>query len=921
MFPPKKKLFIAVVLCFIPFGVMAVSDTLSVNVDNAQCKDTLDNDGDTLIDFPADPDCTSLNDNSEAVLSQCSDTLDNDGDTLIDFPADPGCSDANDNDETNGGGGGGGDTTPPSITLISPADNAVNVSTTTNLIIDFSEPVLVQTGNIRIKKTSDASTVQTISVNSGQVVLSPNSRLTVTFSTPLLESTSYYVELESGIVSDAAGNVFPGLSGATSWNFSTVNDTISPLISNLTAIPGITSADLSWTTNESAISSFFWGTTTSYASGSGAEIFYSLNHTATLSGLIPDTFYYYRIEARDAFGNNSTASSSFRTLPATDTAPPANPSLFTAAAMSNSIALSWTNPIDPDFAAVKIMRSTTGYPASPSEGVLVYQGNAEATFDASVSVDVVYYYTIFARDTSLNYSSGSVSSAIINSIPIPIPIPIIVPPPPIPPSGGNAGTSTASPTTTPPIIILPPPKVGTTTPSVVIPHFFLTFADFDFFEQELSPRTETKIVPKENEVAVGEKNELKISLSLEKAPPGAKLFIASVKDPVTGKTSSYLLNKTKPGGSYEAVVSPAQKGEYPVNIKIYNAYNELESDVSGFIRVFPPPAPFLSFLPVNLAENIGSSVEAIAPIAVPVGVAVGVSQAVVLAANIGSFYDLYLLFLKFMGLLAGLFRKKKPEPWGVVYDAITKQPIDPAYVVVERMEQGEKKSAITDLDGRYGFLLSPGKYSLVANKTHYKFPSEKLLGKTHDELYDNLYFGSPFELLENQIVRYNVPLDPVEFDWNEFAKNKGKIFSLYSRRQKLRAWVFNALFYTGLIIAAYGIILHPTRLNGLLLSIYGIVIIFQTLWKRKHKVTNLISKITRQPIPFAIVSVTVPGVGVLMKKVVTDQLGRFYLLVPPGIYDIAVQEKQIDGSYAPVYKRINANLKKGVLDGDIIVDE
>ena len=33
-------------------------------------------------------------------LPQCSDNIDNDGDFLIDFPADPGCTDANDNDET-----------------------------------------------------------------------------------------------------------------------------------------------------------------------------------------------------------------------------------------------------------------------------------------------------------------------------------------------------------------------------------------------------------------------------------------------------------------------------------------------------------------------------------------------------------------------------------------------------------------------------------------------------------------------------------------------------------------------------------------------------------------------------------------------------------------------------------------------------
>jgi len=68
----------------------------------AQCADGIDNDGDGLTDFPADPGCTDANDDDEtdAPVFQCSDGIDNDGDTLIDFPADPGCDDANDDDET-----------------------------------------------------------------------------------------------------------------------------------------------------------------------------------------------------------------------------------------------------------------------------------------------------------------------------------------------------------------------------------------------------------------------------------------------------------------------------------------------------------------------------------------------------------------------------------------------------------------------------------------------------------------------------------------------------------------------------------------------------------------------------------------------------------------------------------------------------
>jgi len=69
----------------------------------AQCNDGIDNDGDGLTDFPADPGCTDANDNDETDASpaaQCSDGIDNDGDGLTDFPADPGCTDANDNNES-----------------------------------------------------------------------------------------------------------------------------------------------------------------------------------------------------------------------------------------------------------------------------------------------------------------------------------------------------------------------------------------------------------------------------------------------------------------------------------------------------------------------------------------------------------------------------------------------------------------------------------------------------------------------------------------------------------------------------------------------------------------------------------------------------------------------------------------------------
>ncbi len=79
-----------------------------------QCNDSIDNDGDTFTDFPNDPGCTSLMDNSEAnVAPACSDGIDNDGDGKIDFDVgtqippgsslvDPGCTSALDKSEKAG---------------------------------------------------------------------------------------------------------------------------------------------------------------------------------------------------------------------------------------------------------------------------------------------------------------------------------------------------------------------------------------------------------------------------------------------------------------------------------------------------------------------------------------------------------------------------------------------------------------------------------------------------------------------------------------------------------------------------------------------------------------------------------------------------------------------------------------------------
>ena len=321
----------------------------------------------------------------------------------------------------------------------------------------------------------------------------------------------------------------------------------------------------------------------------------------------------------------------------------------------------------------------------------------------------------------------------------------------------------------------------------------------------------------------------------------------------------------------------------------------------------------------DVLEQAREPVRNIAPILTPVGVAVGASELVLVTTNIRSFYDLYMFFLKIIGLITGIFRKKKHEPWGVVYDSVTKRPLDPAYVVAQ--DQMNKKSggeAITDLDGRYGFILKPGEYVIVANKTHYRFPSTQLQGKTKDEFYDNLYFGESFGVKDGDVARYNIPLDPIEFDWNEFAKNKDQVFKVYSRRERIRLIIFNTLFFIGFLFSIFAAYLEPTTLNIVMSIVYGGILAFQLVWKNRHKITQVRTK-DGKPFPFALIKLYLSGTTTMVKKVVADDHGRFYFLVPPGTYTLTVEEKQPDATYRKILETGALELRKGVLRDDLVL--
>lgn len=113
------------------------------------------------------------------------------------------------------------DTAAPAKSGTVPNDNASGVSKNTSLTIAFNEIVNAGSGNITIYRSSDDSVVEAIASNSSQVLGSGSTTLSISLSSALAYSTSYYVKIASGALTDSAGNSYAGIASSTTWNFTT----------------------------------------------------------------------------------------------------------------------------------------------------------------------------------------------------------------------------------------------------------------------------------------------------------------------------------------------------------------------------------------------------------------------------------------------------------------------------------------------------------------------------------------------------------------------------------------------------------------------------------------------------------------------------------------------------------------------------
>jgi len=305
------------------------------------------------------------------------------------------------------------DTTPPDVTLITEGP-----VTTTSATINFTTS---EVGNARIEYGTTAGYGDTTPLDTN---LALTHSVTISNLTP---NTEYHYRI---ISSDEIGNqtitsdeTFMTEAVSVGVTVTTPADTTAPIVSGVGSITlGITDATLAWTTNELAVSTLEYGTTQSYGSHATLSVTAGLEHTATLTGLIGGTTYYYCIHATDLSSNTTNSCPHSFTTEPTPVVVPVTPSDTTAPQISlitvapittTGATVAWTTN---ELATSQIQYGTTiNYGQTSSLG-----GTASLTHSttlASLSPDTTYHYRLTSTDTSGNVGLSSDETFTTDALP------------------------------------------------------------------------------------------------------------------------------------------------------------------------------------------------------------------------------------------------------------------------------------------------------------------------------------------------------------------------------------------------------------------------------------------------------------------------------------------------------------------------
>jgi hypothetical protein len=246
-------------------------------------------------------------------------------------------------------------------------------------------------------------------------------------------------------------------------------------------------------------------------------------------------------------------------------------------------------------------------------------------------------------------------------------------------------------------------------------------------------------------------------------------------------------------------------------------------------------------------------------------------MAILLALNL-----LPLIYLLTVPGLAGkfiayLFGRRTTSPWGVVTDAVSGKPIP--FAICQLFIAGSQyklNQTITDLEGRYGFVINPGEYRLEIKQSGYEHFAKDIIMKEGDESYV-----------------YDVQLNPVGHNYSDNVTFLDRFFNGF---KIIYREISKFIFIIGAISSIIAILIDFNLLNLILFSIYLAIFIYFLAPKifKKPKYASVINSMSNLRIPFAQIKIFEPITWKLVDSQVSNYNGYFDFFGQPGRYAILI---------------------------------
>lgn len=381
---------------------------------------------------------------------------------------------------------------------------------------------------------------------------------------------------------DAAGNVstssvtvatttlaLPVVPVATTTPESSSASRIQLLERNFALVPDTNSARFAWETNIPTQFVLRYGLTREMDDEIVQTSIYRREHTTLISGLTADTVYFYELLLVDSYGREVILrAGQFRTAMGIDTTPPSNIQNLIGQAVSSDVYLSWRNPTDSDFAYVRVVRNFRFFPQNPTDGFVVYEGDATSVIDqGALGGQERQYYTVFAFDGSDNRSSGAVVRV-------------------------QRVTDQTTDTTTPTSSDLDEETMVTTPTPIDLTQLRLRAEDIMFLQDD------GQVVAINGLVTLNAGTDYSISVPATAVPNHLKSIIVTVQHPTNNKiTQSFLLRYDEVSDSYLAGIPPfGVLGDSTFTVAVYDYSAAVVHEVTlpvRFVGLDSDSSPFV----------------------------------------------------------------------------------------------------------------------------------------------------------------------------------------------------------------------------------------------------------------------------------------------------------------------------------------